>query len=1171
MLHILTSTNSENLVNELIRIVSEQPLSDPMRQEVVVVSGKGMEQWLLRKLTETLGIWTYESFPFINRIFQKWGESSSTERLTDPRFEPDSMLWQLYQILGNSAEIPELLTLQPYLNEAHQARRSLKRYQLADKLASLFDQYQAFRPEMIQAWDENSEDWQTRVMEHLAPQGAETNREFWKTTEQWQKSLWKLLSQGAEKKHRPAVFGRLAQTLENDTTFRETLPERMFLFNVFSLPPMHLLALKAMSCHCDIYLMLKMPFHATDQKIWRSDLTLHPLLSSLGQYAFQFLDLLGHSLTPQTRQITSEKKVATERQQHPDVAHKESLLTQLQIAILHPQKNPSSPLNHFSPEDDSLSVHVVHSPVREVEVLKDYLLRAFEQAAQQSILLEPEEIHIVTPQLEVYAPLLEALLNSAGSHSSEKLPWLPFFISGRHSIQRLPLVEDLFRLFDLVQSRLELSRVLDFLGSERVLRRFNLNLEELGKIRQWLSDAGVRWGNNSAHVQEMTGSDTKLPDENTWQHGIDRLLLGVVMSSPEDQPFTFSSHEILPYPHIEGNDSQILGKLLHFHEDQPFSSHEILPYPHIEGNDSQILGKLLHIHDSLFKILESLKKHPQRTFDAWNQAKKQWMDLFSLSRQEEPHALEIELTWNALAYNQKNTDSDSVEISFEVIQAWLKQTLEQKTGGSGSGKGIRVSDLKTVQGIPAKIICFLGMNDGVFPTKPAPPHFDLMALAPLETDSSVKDKDRFEFLDLLLCAQHKVFISYVGRNVINNTEQQPSTVVSELLDAVEKQFFPQGGESLQRSEQKQAVHKILVKEHRLQPFHSVYFLQSDSVSAQTLKSYSHSHFEVARKRGIPPFRERRFAEKPITDPIAAPGVVNLDALIAFWKDPCKQFLRGIGIHLSSAEEIPDTEPFAMNRLEEYLLREQLVARSLEDKDLRALFKVAKLKGSVPQGYVGDLWFAGEKRALQQFAGDIRNHQRTASREQPLGVDFPLGDWRITGTLSHLWSCGLIVYRPAKAKSKDYLSLWIQHLVLNLIPVPTHMEKRSRFVYLEKDQPKSFYFESLTTEQAQSYLICLLELYHLGRSQPLPFFPKTCMKYAELMNKKDWDATSHDSALQNAMNEWDGENQDGERTGDATDASIAYCFGDQFPESRMDQFQRIAREVFQHLLEHKITE
>ncbi|KOO10825.1 hypothetical protein AKJ18_32260, partial [Vibrio xuii] len=75
------------------------------------------------------------------------------------------------------------------------------------------------------------------------------------------------------------------------------------------------------------------------------------------------------------------------------------------------------------------------------------------------------------------------------------------------------------------------------------MARFDLSEGEFIQAKQWVEESGIRWGLN-----ESTGCEFDLPEtaQNTWQFGIQRMLLGYAM--PESAGlFDSTSGALSPY------------------------------------------------------------------------------------------------------------------------------------------------------------------------------------------------------------------------------------------------------------------------------------------------------------------------------------------------------------------------------------------------------------------------------------------------------------------------------------------------------------------------------------------------------------------------------------------------------------------------------------------------
>ena len=79
-------------------------------------------------------------------------------------------------ILPQLFDKKEFISLNNYLKDG----RMLKRYQLACRLAEVFDKYTIYRPDMLMSWQEKGD-------------------------EHWQAELWKRVTEGREEKHFAAL------------------------------------------------------------------------------------------------------------------------------------------------------------------------------------------------------------------------------------------------------------------------------------------------------------------------------------------------------------------------------------------------------------------------------------------------------------------------------------------------------------------------------------------------------------------------------------------------------------------------------------------------------------------------------------------------------------------------------------------------------------------------------------------------------------------------------------------------------------------------------------------------------------------------------------------------------------------------------------------------------
>ncbi|WP_150322595.1 exodeoxyribonuclease V subunit gamma, partial [Enterobacter hormaechei] len=76
---------------------------------------------------------------------------------------------------------------------------------------------------------------------------------------------------------------------------------------------------------------------------------------------------------------------------------------------------------------------------------------------------------------------------------------------------------------------------------------------------------------------------------------------------------------------------------------------------------------------------------------------------------------------------------------------------------------------------------------------------------PKRGDRSRRDDDRYLFLEALISAQSKLYISYIGRSIQDNSERFPSVLVQELVDYIGQSHYLAGDEALNCDESEQRV------------------------------------------------------------------------------------------------------------------------------------------------------------------------------------------------------------------------------------------------------------------------------------------------------------------------------------------------------------------------------
>jgi len=1000
MLTLYHSNRQEVLITQLAEL-TRHGRPTPLTAETIITQSPGMARWAAIQLAQHLGVAAHYEFPLPSSFFWNLFTRQFPELGETSGYEKPVLTWRIIK------RLPDLLTreafapLARYLAEDGSDRRY---HQLARRVADVFDQYLIYRPEMILQWDRGE-------------------------GEGWQPLLWReLVADTGKRPHRAQLLQGFIDNCRAGRLDPRRLPHRLSFFGIPTLPPAYLQLLQCLAEHTEVNLFLLNPSHnywgeAVDPKLIAHKRRKLVLSGDGEEDHFEIENRLLASLGKQGQQfLTALTELQGEDVETFIAGHDNTLLARLQLDILELSETRVANLE----PDDSLGLHSCHSPLREVEVLHDYLLNRFNSDPT----LQAEDVIVMTPDVETYAPYIEAVFGAA--RGNQHIPWS---ISDRTPHGEHPAIRAFQSLLDVASGRFAINEVMSLLESPGVSRRFGLNLDDLARLRRWLHDSGVRWGLD----QQNRGAQEVTHGGHTWSFGLRRLLLGYAL--PQD---TTIYKGIAPYPDIEGQDALALGRLIRFLE-----------------------------------LLERLQLRLQGSYLAH-----EWVEIINEALKTFFHAdddTDTALQWvreamAELARHQNEAGYDRA-IDLQVVRDVLDAALDNAQSDTRFLNGrLTFCTLLPMRSLPFKVIAMIGMNDGSFPRPQYPMGFDLIALQPRAGDRSRRDDERYLFLEALVSARDALYISYVGHDIRDNSERNPSVLVAELLDTLEYCY----GESLR---------KQIIIEHPMQPFsprnygdsHGLY-----SYDADWLRGLS------SPQQGIPVFSGAPLANEEMAEEI------ELEQLINFFTNPARAFLQQrLQITFPREQELlEDDEPFAMDTLDRYLMQEQVLAHELAGED--DSFELQQARGELPAAPFDRLSYDAMHDNVAKLITHLADAVSDTAKKREL--ELPLDGVTLHGVLHPLHHGELLRARPADLKARDRLRNWIYHLAhcaVSDTPVKSHYySKNLKLVY----QPVA---------DARTQLTQLLSLYREGLSRPLPFYPETSWHTARGETSKALSAWNRD--------------------------------------------------------------
>ncbi|HOT20720.1 MAG TPA: exodeoxyribonuclease V subunit gamma, partial [Spirochaetota bacterium] len=627
-------------------------------------------------------------------------------------------------------------------------------------------------------------------------------------------------------------------------------------------------------------------------------------------------------------------------------------------------------------------------------------------------------------------------------------------------------------LLDALTGRMEADIVMELLDYDEIATVFAISKQDVAVYQDWVSRVNVRWGKDAKHREQFIQKESKAF---TWQYAMERFLMGYAV--PEN---TGIIDDIVPFDCVEGTAAQRLGNFIMFLKTL-FSFHTIAGQKHSisewAARLEQLMSSLLVNNDTVSNDIVFVQ---------------------SLLQQLVATSATLQIT---------------DEIDFIVIKDWINTYLAgQRVSTNFLRKGITFCQLLPMRSIPFQVVCLLGMNDGQFPRIDERLSFDILKNKEKQPRCvrSKRNDDRYLFLESMLSAQKKLFISYEGQSPVDLSLKQPSLVVAELMDYIEQGF--------QCSDTAQSISNFILTKHHLHRFHNNYF-NNDS------KKYSYSKLSYHESKAW--YGSKHRYHLLVQTPVAVdqmPFHITMDDFISFFKNPARYFIKNVlGISLAeNVNDIASDEPFSINGLEHYQLTNELCQRLINGGDSYGYKVLLKKQGKLPDGDLGDIIFEDAQSQVMDFVAKVKS-KITCDAEQHELHYTSNNNLVITGN-PYLYANQQIYYRYATIKPDDRLHALLWHL---FVCATQSDECNDKFTTLligkdnDKNKYKELTYQHLLKEKSINDLEQLVSIFLQGQSTILPFFPKTSYVYYNAVT--DGTSSKSKNALYKARDAFYGDN------------------------------------------------
>ena len=906
MLTLHHADELEPLLRSLAGVLAP-PLSDPFTPHVVAVPSAGTADAVMAALGARLGstgrgdgIVANVNFLFPGQFVARALGAATTD---DDPWSIERLTWTVLQILEAQ---PSLLPWATDGGAGAGASAGRDPWALARRIADLFDQYASQRPALITSWGLGEDTDGTFLQDgQLAPLDA---------GHLWQARLWREVRKHIDT---PSPPERLPHYLEQMRlgAIQPNLPERVSVFGFGSLSFTFLSLLRSLAQVREVHVFLRHPSRVA----WASSVNRlagavqvrvnldvaahvnHPLLVSWGRPALE------------ARALTAGMPDVVERAVDTATSAPRSLLGHLQHGIRHDVA--PAPVGGLALADHSLQVHACHGDLRQLEVLRDALGHAF--VADPT--LQAHDVLVLCPDLERFAPLVESVLGRGS------LP-VPARVGDRSLTTEDSLADVLQAALQLVEGRATLTQVLSLAQSEPVRTRFGWEADHIGQLANWCTELGTRWGLLAEHrVQWGIPSDIV---GGTWLAMSERLLAGAALSAPADRAVLGN---VVPFDDMGSDDVALAGTMADF------------------------LARLVWLHEQV---------GTPRPIAEWVDTLHAVVDHFCAVPKDEHwriaalHGVLDEIRITATGPH----GTSAVPLGIADVKAVLANHLADRPGRLRLRSGaVTVTSLIPLRGVPARVVCILGLDEGAVRTGNADGD-DVLGSRPCVGERHPRLESRHLLLDAVLAAQDRLIVTCNGADLTTNKEVPFIVALAELLDTVNSVRGENGPQVVIRHPRHGFHEGALTTGSLLPGSDQPFTFDPQMLAAAQARRKAHAPQPASGSDGTVPVSPWALAPRPV-------GTVNIDRAVSAIVNPGRTYLRErLDVRLpGDTETLDDGLPIGLDPLGTSALGRALLEARRHGVGFDEWSATVRLTGTLPPG---DLSTA----ALDAVIGEVQDFE-----------------------------------------------------------------------------------------------------------------------------------------------------------------------------------------------------
>lgn len=843
----------------------------------------------------------------------------------------------------------------------------------------------------------------------------------------WQPPLWRALVSRVDAVPPHVRHDQVRARLRESPS---DLPPRISLFGHTRLPVTDVELLDALATHHELYLWLPHPSDALWQTL-ASDRGPVPRRQDIAHRSVRhpLLATLGRDV----RELQRALPEPTSDEYLSGTTFSDSLLGWLQSDLAADEVRPQG--RALAAHDHTVQVHSCHGPARQIDVLREVLLGLLADDPT----LEPRDILVMCPDIETYAPLISARFGLGesvpGAHPAHQLR---VRLADRALVQTNPLLTVAGQILSLASGRATASEVLNLAEATPVRMRFGFTDDDLDAITAWVREANIRWGFDPEH-RAPYGVDFL---HNTWRFGIDRILAGVAVS-----------------------------------EDAHAWLGATLPLDDVSSNRVELAGRFAEFVARLHTTVTSLSG--ARPLDQWLTALSTGIEALAEDAEDWPRAQMLR------EFAEIQDAAVPISLQLSDIRALLDRHLAGRPTRANFRTGtLTVCTMVPMRSVPHRVVCLVGLDDGVFPRLGAVDGDDALARDPMTGERDIRSEDRQLLLDAIGAATETLVLTYTGANEYSGQARPPAVPLAELLDTLDITTSHPVRDQIHITHPLQPFDIRNVTPGGVLPGHPFTFDSTALIAARAA---------AGARAERPPF---------ICGPLPAPDVtdVALTDLAAFFNHPIKGFFRALDYTLPwDVDGVSDDMPVEIDALEEWTVGDRLLADMLRGMTPADAQQAEWRRGTLPPGQLGWRRVSELRDRCAALAAETRGYRTDDSRAFDIDIDLG-GGRRVTGTVSPVFGERLVSVTYSRLDAKHLLQSWIP-----LVALSAHDHQRewsAVCIGRARRGPQPLVRSLGRPTDPLGVLRDLVAIYDAGRREPLPLPLKTSYAWAQARRDRD---------------------------------------------------------------------